>query len=966
MQENIEILNNKISKISIDEENDNVVYYMNNGDALRTKLSTIIDNKKKIYKNFRISQKCHELTTSGFKKRKLQKSLNPAIIKGLNDNVEIMEYIRCVKDKSKLPFELEHNTANSTLNFTNRRKMKNIAKKERKLGAKVNIINENIFNKIMKKIENMFGKEYIYENEKKYTSLFSENEVDKKCEDVKQQLIKYYSNMTGNIDNISELESIELKLKTAINWYIDNQKNKKADTNLRIYRKLLENEGKYFYLLKYHETHKQDSKEAILKYKEPLHIKDCELRKLQIRNLLSSGNHEVAENLYKELLNDLGIKLTKREMKMSLKEGINTGNYYVLENRKFYRKRINGNEGILAEIKNIDKVSNQQNKMKKNQCSILEENKINETENKKTEQSKEKIYSKEEITSIMKKWDNFSDKIKFQKGAVIPVVDALISYLKINKDNDIKEYLDKILTDLNKIEPIAMINEKDGRTNKYNVLIMDYLSNLYGNGVKGINGEEIIKKDEKINSYYMYMLNRRISKSAENKSLLGEEKVEKIKNEYFKNSETIEFEYFEEIKKKHNKQVHGIKEKLINEKKYLDAIYELEDNANNDCIKLLTFAEDLKNGISRRNVGIPTNLKKYMEFYEKTIKQIKANELSNPQILDKIKKIEQEGINDKFDNVIVKASKIKTQKEQKKLSGENYLKEKGELVGTENSGKTVKKRNRIKGFTNKIKINNDTKNVNTSSISQNVYVCSDLHGQYELYKDMLSQVKKGEKLYILGDVIDRGPDGIKILEDIIEQGEKIELLVGNHELMMIQSLFMNREKEKNNWYRDSNGGKKTYDDFMKLSSEKQEKVKELLLKSTVHTEININDENLYLVHAKADKNTDKKKETVEEYLIEGREDDLYNCVWARVDNDKNNNISEKWKEEDIGKEKMFTIIGHTPTDDNKIAIHNSYAIIDCGASYYGNGCLLRLNDGKTVYYDNVTRCLEQVKSEEER
>ena len=91
----------------------------------RSKLSTIIDNKK-IYKNFRIFQKCHELTTSRFKRRKLQKILNPAIIKGLNDNVEIMEYIRCVKDKSKLPFELEHDTANSILNFTNRRKMKNV------------------------------------------------------------------------------------------------------------------------------------------------------------------------------------------------------------------------------------------------------------------------------------------------------------------------------------------------------------------------------------------------------------------------------------------------------------------------------------------------------------------------------------------------------------------------------------------------------------------------------------------------------------------------------------------------------------------------------------------------------------------------------------------------------------------------------------------------------------------------
>lgn len=963
-----EFFNNKISKISIDEGNNNVVYYMSNGDAIRTKLSTIIENKKKIYKNFRITQKCHELTTSRFKRRKLQKSLNPAIIKGLNDNVEIIEYIRCVKDKSKLPFELEHNTANSILNYTNKRKMKNIAKNERKLGAKVNIVNENFLNTIKKKIKDIgssiFNEDTYSDKKKRDTSILSEGEIDKRCEDVKQYLIKYYQNMTGNMENINELESIELKLKTAINWYIDNQKNKKADTNLRIYRKLLENEDEYFYFPKYNENYKQNPKESTLKYKEPLYIKKCELKKLQIRNLLLSGNHEIAENLYKELLNDLGIKLTKREMKMSLKEGIKVGSYYVLENRKFYRKRINGNEGILAEIKNIEKVSNQQNEIKKNQFSRLEENKINKTENKETEQSKEKIYSKEEITSVMKKWDNFSDKIKFQKGAVIPVVDALISYLKINKDNDIKEYLDKILNDLNKIEPIDMINEKDGRNNKYNVLIFDYLSNLYRNGVKSVSEEDIVKKDPKNNSYYMYILNRRVKNEDENKQLLGEKKIDRIINEYSKNSELIEFEYFEEMKKRHNKQVHGLKDKLINDKKYSEAIYEIEDNSDNNCIKLLAFSEDLKSGISRRNVGFPTNHKKYMEFYEKTKKQIKANELSNPKILDEIKKIEQEGINDKFDNVIVKTSKSKTQKEQEKLSLENYLDKKGEQ--TENSGRIVKKRNKIKGFTNKINPNNDTNNLSTSVISQNVYVCSDLHGQYELYKDMLDQVKKGEKLYILGDVIDRGPDGIKILEDIMEQGERVELLVGNHELMMVQSLFLNNKKTINNWLTDNNGGKKTYDDFMKLSQEKQEKIKELLLKATVHAEVDVNGEKIYLVHAKADQNTDRKKEIVEDYLSEHREDELYNCVWARVNNEKRNNINEKWKEEDIGKKNIFTIIGHTPTNDNRIDIHNSYAIIDCGASYYGNGCLLRLNDGKTVYYDNVTRCLEQVKSEEER
>ena len=160
------------------------------------------------------------------------------------------------------------------------------------LGAKVNIINENIFNTIKKKIEDIFGEKYIYENDKKDILIISENEIDQKCEDVKQHLIKYYSNMTGNIEDISELESIELKLKTAINWYIDNQKDKKADVNIRIYRKLLETEKENFYMPKYYKNYKQSFKEAILKYKEPFYIKDYEVKKLQIRNLLSSGKQK--------------------------------------------------------------------------------------------------------------------------------------------------------------------------------------------------------------------------------------------------------------------------------------------------------------------------------------------------------------------------------------------------------------------------------------------------------------------------------------------------------------------------------------------------------------------------------------------------------------------------------------------------------------------------------------------------
>ena len=47
------------------------------------------------------------------------------------------------------------------------------------------------------------------------------------------------------------------------------------------------------------------------------------------------------------------------------------------------------------------------------------------------------------------------------------------------------------------------------------------------------------------------------------------------------------------------------------------------------------------------------------------------------------------------------------------------------------------------------------------------YVCSDIHGQYGLYKAMLEQINLsgGDRLLILGDMIDRGPDGLQILQD---------------------------------------------------------------------------------------------------------------------------------------------------------------------------------------------------------
>ena len=65
------------------------------------------------------------------------------------------------------------------------------------------------------------------------------------------------------------------------------------------------------------------------------------------------------------------------------------------------------------------------------------------------------------------------------------------------------------------------------------------------------------------------------------------------------------------------------------------------------------------------------------------------------------------------------------------------------------------------------------------------YVCSDIHGQYDLYKTMLNEINftSEDHFYILGDMIDRGEDGIRVLQDVASR-PNVTCLLGNHEYMM--------------------------------------------------------------------------------------------------------------------------------------------------------------------------------------
>lgn len=107
------------------------------------------------------------------------------------------------------------------------------------------------------------------------------------------------------------------------------------------------------------------------------------------------------------------------------------------------------------------------------------------------------------------------------------------------------------------------------------------------------------------------------------------------------------------------------------------------------------------------------------------------------------------------------------------------------------------------------------------------YVCSDIHGNYKKWKQMLKKIKfkNTDTMYVLGDVIDRGPEPIALLNDILSRDNCV-LLMGNHEKMMLDFYKAKSRLNIVDTYRlwMQNGGEITYEQFESLTSEEQSDV----------------------------------------------------------------------------------------------------------------------------------------------
>ena len=66
------------------------------------------------------------------------------------------------------------------------------------------------------------------------------------------------------------------------------------------------------------------------------------------------------------------------------------------------------------------------------------------------------------------------------------------------------------------------------------------------------------------------------------------------------------------------------------------------------------------------------------------------------------------------------------------------------------------------------------------------YILSDIHGNERRFLSILKQIdlKPEDTLYVLGDVIDRHPWGLRILRKLMAM-PNARLILGNHEYMML-------------------------------------------------------------------------------------------------------------------------------------------------------------------------------------
>ena len=212
------------------------------------------------------------------------------------------------------------------------------------------------------------------------------------------------------------------------------------------------------------------------------------------------------------------------------------------------------------------------------------------------------------------------------------------------------------------------------------------------------------------------------------------------------------------------------------------------------------------------------------------------------------------------------------------------------------------------------------------------YCMSDIHGELDKFEQMLARIQFSpeDHLYILGDVIDRGPAGVDILR-IIMDTPNMTMLMGNHEQMCLSTLGPHSELGARDLWR-MNGGMPTYRElrYHRTAQERRE-ILHFLMDLPDQLTLEVGGQRFCLVHGYPGDDHDTR-------------------IWGRVEVDSRRPVPN-----------AVCIVGHTPTvfltdrPDEDFSIWHGDGIldIDCGCgnrkAVHRRLACLRLDDMAEFY-----------------
>lgn len=231
-----------------------------------------------------------------------------------------------------------------------------------------------------------------------------------------------------------------------------------------------------------------------------------------------------------------------------------------------------------------------------------------------------------------------------------------------------------------------------------------------------------------------------------------------------------------------------------------------------------------------------------------------------------------------------------------------------------------------------------------------IYITSDIHGRLDRLKKLINTIdlNRSDKLIILGDLVDRGNEPIEVIEYVMNHPQ-IEVIMGNHDEMMLHSLKYEDEIQMERWNRNSN--QSTLEGFNKRTQSEQRNILEFIENLPYFKIV----DNKYLcVHAGYDPVRlfeDMKSMTLENALLNQKD----RLVWEREKFFMNKGLAG-----------LITVFGHSPRPyinrflENEDLLpyeiwrdekHNDKIGVDTANCYDGRLACLRLEDRKIYYIE---------------